>query len=69
MSTNTEFARTQMVNQQVRAWDVLDPAILAVLGTVPREQFVPPRYRNLAFADTCIPLPGNQMHDDATGRG
>ncbi|MEZ5562351.1 MAG: protein-L-isoaspartate O-methyltransferase [Gammaproteobacteria bacterium] len=60
MNTNTEFARTQMVNQQVRTWDVLDPAILAVLGTVPREQFVPPRYRALAFADTCIPLPGGQ---------
>ncbi|MBM4220391.1 MAG: protein-L-isoaspartate O-methyltransferase [Gammaproteobacteria bacterium] len=60
MNTNTEFARTQMVNQQVRTWDVLDPAILAVFGTVPREQFVPPRYRSLAFADTCIPLPGGQ---------
>jgi protein-L-isoaspartate(D-aspartate) O-methyltransferase len=60
MNTNTEFSRTQMVNQQVRSWDVLDPAILAVLGTVPREQFVPPRYRTLAFADTCIPLPGGQ---------
>lgn len=61
MNTNIEFARTQMVNQQVRTWDVLDPAILAVLGTVPREQFVPARYRALAFADTCIPLPGGQL--------
>ena len=60
MNTHIEFARTQMVNQQVRTWDVLDPAILAVLGTVPREQFVPPRYRALAFADTSIPLPGGQ---------
>ncbi|MEO8223768.1 MAG: protein-L-isoaspartate O-methyltransferase [Gammaproteobacteria bacterium] len=56
MSTNVEAARTQMVNQQVRAWDVLDPAVLAVLGQVPREQFVPPRFRSLAFADTGIPL-------------
>ena len=60
MNTHIEFARTQMVNQQVRTWDVLDSAILAVLGTVPREQFVPPRYRALAFADTCLPLPGGQ---------
>lgn len=61
MSINIEVARTQMVNQQVRAWDVLDPAVLAVLSAVPREQFVPPRYRNLAFADTSIPLPGGQL--------
>jgi protein-L-isoaspartate(D-aspartate) O-methyltransferase len=60
MNTNTEFSRTQMVNQQVRTWDVLDPAILAVLGTIPREQFVPPRYQSLAFADTWIPLPAGQ---------
>jgi protein-L-isoaspartate(D-aspartate) O-methyltransferase len=60
MNTNTEFARTQMVNQQVRTWDVLDPAVLDVLGTVHREQFVPPRYRSLAFADTCIPLADGQ---------
>lgn len=56
MSINLELARTQMVNQQVRAWDVLDPAVLAVLAQVPREQFVPPRFRNLAFADIALPL-------------
>ncbi len=61
MSIDLEVARTQMVNQQVRAWEVLDPSVLAVLSAVPREQFVPPRYRNLAFADTAIPLHGNQM--------
>ena len=61
MSMNFELARTQMVNQQVRAWEVLDPAVLAVLSSVPREQFGPPRYRNLAFADTAIPLPGGQV--------
>ena len=61
MSMNFEVARTQMVNQQVRAWEVLDPAVLAVLSSVPREQFVPPGYRNLAFADTAIPLPGGQL--------
>jgi protein-L-isoaspartate(D-aspartate) O-methyltransferase len=61
MSMNVEDARTQMVNQQVRAWDVLDPAVLAVLAQVPREQFVPPRFRNLAFADTEIPLGSGQF--------
>jgi protein-L-isoaspartate(D-aspartate) O-methyltransferase len=61
MSMNVEDARTQMVNQQVRAWDVLDPAVLSVLAQVPREQFVPPRFRNLAFADTGIPLGDGQF--------
>jgi len=61
MSINVEAARTQMVNQQVRAWDVLDPAVLAVLTQVPREQFVPPRFRNLAFADTEVPLGYGQL--------
>jgi protein-L-isoaspartate(D-aspartate) O-methyltransferase len=61
MSMNVEDARTQMVNQQVRAWDVLDPAVLSVLTQVPREQFVPPRFRDLAFADTGIPLAGGQF--------
>jgi protein-L-isoaspartate(D-aspartate) O-methyltransferase len=61
MSINVEDARTQMVNQQVRAWDVLDPAVLAVLTQVPREQFVPPRFRNLAFADTAVPIGSGQV--------
>jgi protein-L-isoaspartate(D-aspartate) O-methyltransferase len=60
MDTNLEAARTQMVNQQVRAWDVLDPAVLQALAAVPREQFVPARYQGLAFADTAIPLPCGQ---------
>jgi len=55
-----EAARQQMIHQQVRAWDVLDPAVLEVLGRVPREQFVPPAFRELAFADSAIPLPAGQ---------
>ena len=55
-----EAARQQMIDQQVRAWDVLDPAVLEVLSLVPREQFVPPAFRELAFADTAIPLPAGQ---------
>ncbi len=53
---DTDFARQQMVEQQVRAWDVLDPEVLDVLMTIPREQFVPAGYESLAFADTEIPI-------------
>lgn len=56
MDNFAEFARTQMVRQQVRAWDVLDPTVLDVLARTPRESFVPARFRPLAFADTTIPL-------------
>ena len=58
---DTEFARQQMVEQQVRAWDVLHPDVLKVLKTVPREQFVPVGYEALAFADTAIPIGNGQM--------
>ena len=53
---NTDFARRQMVQQQVRAWDVLDHRILGVMSELPREEFVPPEYKALAFADVEIPL-------------
>jgi protein-L-isoaspartate(D-aspartate) O-methyltransferase len=55
-----EAARQQMIEHQVRAWEVLDPRVLETLGTVPRERFVPEAYRELAFADTSIPLPCGQ---------
>ena len=45
-----------MVDQQVRAWDVLDETVLDVLKSVHREQFVPAGFRKLAFADTEIPI-------------
>ena len=45
-----------MIDQQVRAWTVLDPAVLDVLSAVPREEFVPRAYESMAFADTEIPL-------------
>lgn len=51
-----ENARRQMIDQQVRAWEVLDPRVLAALGAVPRERFVPEAFRDVAFADTEIPL-------------
>jgi protein-L-isoaspartate(D-aspartate) O-methyltransferase len=55
-----EAARQQMIHQQVRAWDVLDPAVLEVLARVPRERFVPAAFAELAFADAAIPLPAGQ---------
>ncbi|MEM7433327.1 MAG: protein-L-isoaspartate O-methyltransferase [Pseudomonadota bacterium] len=53
---NFDAARLQMVEQQVRAWDVLDPETLEVMASVPREQFMPAGYETLAFADTEIPI-------------
>ena len=53
-------AREQMIEQQVRAWDVLDARVLATLRRVPREAFVPAPHRFLAFADVEIPLPCGQ---------
>ncbi|HSY08369.1 MAG TPA: protein-L-isoaspartate O-methyltransferase [Steroidobacteraceae bacterium] len=57
---HTEAAREQMIEQQVRAWEVLDERVLAVLRAVPREHFVPPEQRFLAFADMAIPLAHGQ---------
>jgi protein-L-isoaspartate(D-aspartate) O-methyltransferase len=58
---NSDFARQQMVEQQVRAWEVLDPDVLEVLKQVPRERFVPAAYATLAFADTEIPIGHGQV--------
>lgn len=57
---NLEQARFNMVEQQIRPWEVLDQRVLDLMSEVPREDFVPPAYRNLAFADTCIPLDHGQ---------
>jgi len=54
---NIEQARFNMIEQQIRPWDVLDPAVLSLLAVVKREDFVPAAYRALAFVDTEIPLP------------
>jgi protein-L-isoaspartate(D-aspartate) O-methyltransferase len=58
---NIELARLQMVQQQVRTWDVFDAATLRVLSTVPREQFVPAGLEALAFAETELPLRHGQL--------
>jgi protein-L-isoaspartate(D-aspartate) O-methyltransferase len=56
-----EQARFNMIEQQVRPWDVLDQQVLDVMSRTPREDFVPERYRTLAFADINIPLGHNQV--------
>lgn len=57
---NIEQARFNMIEQQIRPWNVLDTEILDLLHVVKREQFVPAAYQNLAFADVEIPLPGGE---------
>ena len=58
---NIEQARFNMIEQQIRPWDVLDPQVLDLLFVVKREDFVPAAYRNLAFADMEIPLGEGQV--------
>ena len=53
---NLEQARTNMVEQQIRTWEVLDQDVLDLLYLVPREQFVPAQHRSLAFSDLEIPI-------------
>ena len=57
---NIEQARFNMIEQQIRPWDVLDQNVLSLLGELRREDFVPPPYRALAFVDMEIPLPDGQ---------
>ncbi len=55
------LARHNMIQCQIRPWDVLDERVLELLARVPREDFVPAAYRNLAFADMQIPLAHGQV--------
>ena len=55
---NIEIARFNMIEQQIRPWDVLDQHVLSLLSTVRREDFVPAGLRALAFVDTQVPLTG-----------
>ncbi|MBW3566826.1 MAG: protein-L-isoaspartate O-methyltransferase [Proteobacteria bacterium] len=51
-----ETAREHMVERQVRTWEVLDPAVLDVMRSLRRDEFVPAQYRSLAYADAQVPL-------------
>jgi protein-L-isoaspartate(D-aspartate) O-methyltransferase len=58
--TPLEQARFNMIEQQIRPWDVLDPEVLALLSVVKREDFVPLAHKALAFVDMELPLPEGQ---------
>jgi protein-L-isoaspartate(D-aspartate) O-methyltransferase len=58
---NTEQIRFNMIEQQIRPWNVLEKAVLDLLSVVKREAFVPVEHQNLAFFDTEIPLPGGEF--------
>ncbi len=70
MSMNFERARFNMVEQQIRPWEVLDSRVLSLLESIHREDFVPVKYRKLAFADMPIPLDDGQfmMRPNVEGR-
>ena len=53
---NTELARFNMIEQQIRPWEVLDQAVLSLLSTLRREDFVPPARKAMAFIDAQVPL-------------
>ncbi len=53
---NVQQARFNMIEQQIRPWDVLEPGVLALLARVHREDFVPAAHQALAFVDTQVPL-------------
>ena len=64
---NIEQARFNMVEQQIRPWNVSDPSVLELLSSVKREDFAPAAHKGLAFADLEIPLLGS--HDEALRLG
>ena len=57
---NIEQARFNMIEQQIRPWDVLDQTVLSLLAVVKREDFLPSAHKAMAFVDTEVPLPGGQ---------
>jgi protein-L-isoaspartate(D-aspartate) O-methyltransferase len=61
VSMNFDQARFNMVEQQIRTWNVLDTPILQALSELPRERFVPAAYQSLAYTDTEIPLGHGQF--------
>jgi protein-L-isoaspartate(D-aspartate) O-methyltransferase len=56
MANQFEKARFNMVEQQVRPWEVINPRVLTLMETLPREAFVPEAYQDLAYADIEIPI-------------
>ena len=58
---NPEIARAQMISQQLRTWKVSHQEVLDVMAALPREEFVPDAYRDLAYADANIPIGHGQV--------
>lgn len=56
-----EQAKFNMIEQQIRPWDVLDQTVLDTVARIPRDAFVDAQYRRLAYADTAIPLAHDQV--------
>ncbi|MET0066710.1 MAG: protein-L-isoaspartate O-methyltransferase [Candidatus Thiodiazotropha sp.] len=61
MASRFEIARFNMVEQQIRPWEVINPRVLTLMETMPREAYVPEEYRDLAYADIEIPI-GQGQH-------
>lgn len=61
MALDFEQARSNMVQHQVRPWEVLDEAVLGALSNIPREEFVQPEHRRLAYADLMLPIGEGQI--------
>ena len=59
--TNIDQARFNMIEQQIRPWNVFSLDVLETLTELPREEFAPEKYKSLAFADTMIPLSDGQV--------
>src|SRR6201994_2359386 len=66
IAMNTEQARFNMVEQQIRTWDVLDQDVLDLLYVVRREEIVPPEWKSLAFSDLEIPLTAAAAQSETT---
>ncbi len=66
--TDLEQARFNMIEQQIRPWDVLDPKVLQLLSVLKREDFVPPAHKALAFVDMEIPLQGSAEAAQRSGQ-
>lgn len=58
---NLEQARHNMIAQQIRPWEVVDDQVLNLMMRTPREDFVPPHYRHLAFIDAALPIGHGQV--------
>lgn len=66
---NYDRARELMVEQQIRPWDVLDPRVLEVLATLPREAFVDDVHKPLAYADLALPLAHGEVMNKPVFQG